>query len=345
MPRPVSNPPNPWESTAVEWLEPPPPARLEVFEERARTILSTNESPDIPFRWSLNPYRGCQHACAYCFARPTHQYLGFGAGTDFDRKIVVKTNAPQLLRRKLAARGWKGEPINFSGVTDPYQPLEAAYRLTRRCLEACVEFRNPLAIVTKAALVLRDMDVLEELARGPGVRVILSIPFHDARVARRIEPGTGSPAKRFATMRALADRGIPVGLALAPLIPGLNESDVPVLLKRAAAAGADSAFCTLVHLPAEALVVFRERLVEAFPDRAAHVLSAMRDARGGALSDHRVHARMHGRGPRWDATLRLFEIHRRRLGLQGGEDFQRMQALPPSPRPRQGLLFPPAPDA
>ncbi|MEW6072657.1 MAG: radical SAM protein [Planctomycetota bacterium] len=339
MPRPVSNPPNPWESTAVEWLEPPPPARLEVYEERAREILATNESPDIPFRWSLNPYRGCQHGCAYCYARPTHQYLSFGAGTDFERRIVVKTNAPELLRRKLASHSWRREPIHFSGVTDPYQPLEACYELTRRSLEACLAGRNPVVVVTKAALVLRDADLLAALARGPGAQVILSIPFAAADVARRLEPGVASPARRFLTMRALAARGIPVGLSLSPLIPGLNESDVPALLRRAAEAGAKAAFCALVHLPGEALAVFQERLKEAFPARAAHVLAAIRDVRGGALSDDRFHARMRGRGPRWDATMRLFAVHCRRLGLATGEDLEPLRPPDPPPPPIQRTLF------
>ncbi len=160
MPQPVSNPPNPWESTHVEWLGPPPTARLTVLEERARSIVSQNQSPDIPFRYSVNPYRGCQHACAYCYARPTHQYLSLGAGSDFDKKIVVKTNAPELLRKFLARRSWKRESITFSGNTDCYQPLEASYRLTRRCLEACLEHANSVAIITKASLVRRDAELL-----------------------------------------------------------------------------------------------------------------------------------------------------------------------------------------
>ena len=167
MPRPVSNPPNPWERTSVEWLGPPPEARPEVYEEEARTILSRNDSPDIPFRFSLNPYRGCHHGCAYCYARPTHQYLGFGAGTDFDRKIVVKVNAPELLREELARSSRRHEPIAFSGNTDCYQPLEASYELTRRCLAVCLEFRTPVVVVTKAALVRRDVELLAKLARVP----------------------------------------------------------------------------------------------------------------------------------------------------------------------------------
>ncbi len=339
MPRPVSNPPNPWESTAVEWLEPPPPARLEVYEERARSILATNESPDIPFRWSLNPYRGCQHACAYCFARVHHQYLSFGAGTDFERKIVVKTNAPELLHEKLGSRSWRGEPILFSGVTDPYQPLEASFELTRRCLEVCRRFSNPVVLLTRAALIQRDADLLAKLARGPGVHVYVSIPFADSRLARAIEPGASSPARRFETVRALADHGIPVGVALAPVIPALNESAIPEILRRAADAGATRAFTALLHLRDEAMVVFRERLEEALPQRAAHVLSALHDVRGGRLEESRFHERMRGRGPRWEATVRLFDIHCRRLGFMARDEEDGDSLCPSRPAPVQGELF------
>ena len=175
MPRRVSNPPNPWASTHVEWLDEPPPVELEVFEEQARSIVAANDSPDVPFRFSVNPYRGCQHACAYCYARPTHQYLGFGAGTDFDARIVVKRNAPALLRRELARKPLRGEWLAFSGVTDPYQPLEASYGLTRACLEECLAARVPVGVVTKGALVRRDADLLSRLARDAGARVFLSL--------------------------------------------------------------------------------------------------------------------------------------------------------------------------
>lgn len=319
MARPVSNPPNPWLSTSVEYLGPPPDARLEVYEERARTVLSKNSSPDVPFRWSLNPYRGCQHACAYCYARPSHQYLSWGAGTDFDKKIVVKTNAPELLRAELGRRSWKGEPITFSGITDCYQPLEACYRLTRGCLEACLERRNPVVVITKASLVRRDADLLAELERCAGARVFLSIPFADAETARRIEPGAPSPSDRFETLRNLAAAGVPTGVALAPLVPGLNESDVPRILARARAAGATHAFLTLLRLPAEVLPVFRTRLEEALPHRARHVFAALSDVRAGRLGESRFAHRMRGRGPRWEATRRLFELQCRRLGLAVGD--------------------------
>jgi DNA repair photolyase len=336
-PKLISNPPNPWSSAHVEWLEEPPPATAEVYEEEATSVVTENDSPDVGFRWSLNPYRGCHHACAYCYARPSHQYLGFGAGTDFERRIVVKTNAPELLRKTLEKRSWKGELVALSGNTDCYQPLEASYGLTRRCLETLVEFGNPACVITKGILVRRDVDVLARLAKEASVRVHVSIPFATDRVARAIEPGVAAPVRRFEAMKALADAGVPVGLALAPLIPGLNDADVPELLRRAKDAGATSAFMTMVRLSGEVLPVFTERLRAAFPDRAEKVLSQIRDVRGGALNDTTWHDRMHGRGPRWDAVSDLFQVHVKRLGLDREEREERRDTFR---RPsKQGTLF------
>ncbi len=328
MPRPVSNPPNPWESTHVEWLEDPPQARLEVFEEQAKSMLSENHSPDVPFRWGVNPYRGCQHACAYCYARPSHQWLSFGAGTDFDRKIVVKKNAHECLRRQLTRRGWKREVLAFSGITDCYQPLEACYRLTQRCLRVCLDTRTPVAVITKAALVQRDRELLAEIHRRAGAVVHVSIPFLDAELARKIEPGVSSPARRFETLARLSEAGVPTGIAIAPLIPGLNESDIPGLLSRARAAGATHAFLTLLRLPREVLPVFVERLQEAVPERAQRVLSGLRDMRGGSLRDSRFGHRMEGQGARFETARRQFEIHCRRLGLAWKEVSVLRPALP-----------------
>ncbi len=330
MARPISNPPNPWESRWVEWLGPPEEARLTVLEERAKSALTRNESPDISFRWSVNPYRGCQHACAYCYARPTHQYIGLGAGTDFDKKIVVKTNVAELLARELARPAWRREPITFSGVTDPYQPLEACYELTRRSLEACLARSNPVAIVTKSALVRRDAELLARIAERAGARVFVSIPFADPATARKIEPGAPTPADRFATLRALSEAGVPTGLALAPLVPRLNDGDVPELLERARDAGARYAFTVLLRLPAEVLPVFRERLEQAFPERARAVFSALAEMRGGKLYDSAFHERMRGRGPRYQAVLDLFRLQCRRLGLltAGDDDIEPARSTP-----------------
>jgi DNA repair photolyase len=348
MPRPVSNPPNPWSTSHVEWLGEVPPAQLQVYEERARSILSQNDSPDVPFRWSLNPYRGCQHACAYCYARPTHQYLGYGAGTDFDTRIVVKTNAAELLRKALSQRAWKFESIAFSGVTDCYQPLEASYGITRACLEVCEEFAQPVGLITKGALVRRDIDVLARLKKRAQVRVFLSIPFaHDA-IGRAMEPWGSAPSVRFATLRALTDAGIETGVAIAPLIPGLNDADIPTILERAKAAGAQRAFMILLRLPAEVRPVFEERVRAAFPDRAEKIFNALREMRGGVVNRSNFGERMVGSGPRWAVAERLFAIQCSRLGLNSASVPE--DALPNRPRAHklrtaqtQGILFPEEP--
>jgi DNA repair photolyase len=331
MQRPISNPPNPWLTRHVEWLEEPPPAELVVYEEEARSVLTENDSPDVGFRWSVNPYRGCQHACSYCYARPGHQYLGFGAGTDFDRRIVVKINAPDVLALELARRSWQRETVAFSGSTDCYQPLEASYELTRRCLEACLARHTPVGIITKSALIRRDVDVLAKLAARCGARVTISIPFLDDDVGRKMEPGASSPNKRFETLRILSDAGLSTGIAIAPLIPGLNESDIPRLLERAQACGATSAFLSLLRLPSEVLPVFRERLAESFPERAKKVESAILDMRDGRMNQSAFGSRMSGSGARWDAVHQLFEIQCRRLGLN--------ETQPRAPAPRQRDLF------
>src|SRR4051812_26056309 len=216
---PISNPPNPWATTEVQYLEgaPPPEVKLEVYEDHTRQILSKNDSPDVGFSWSVNPYRGCFHACAYCYARPSHEYLSFGAGTDFDRKILVKTRAPELLRAAFQKKSWKKELVVFSGVTDCYQPLEASYKLTRGCLEACVEAANPAGVITKSALIERDVDVLQALARVADVHVTVSIPFWDAERARAIEPYVATPQRRMRVVETLARAGLTAGVNVAPI--------------------------------------------------------------------------------------------------------------------------------
>jgi DNA repair photolyase len=345
-PRPISNPPNPWSTTHVEWLEEPPAAALHVYEEEAKSVLTENDSPDVGFRFSVNPYRGCQHSCSYCYARPSHQYLGFGAGTDFERRIVVKTNAPEALRRDLSKRSWKGDRIAFSGNTDCYQPLEASYGLTRRCLETCLEFRNPVSIITKGILIRRDVDVLARLAREADLHVNLSIPFADDAVAKQVEPGVASPARRFEAMKALADAGVPVGIGIAPMVLGLNDSDVPRLLERARECGATRAFLVCLRLPAEVLPVFRERIEAAFPERAKKIFSRVREVRGGKWNVSEFGERMHGRGPSWEVVRDLFEVHCKRLGLNASEEDEpdaaaatRRETTFRRPGTSQGLLF------
>src|SRR5262245_26821442 len=200
----VANPTNPWRTTEGEYLGEPPTVRLHVFEDHTKEILSTNDSPDIGFRYSINPYRGCQHACAYCYARPTHEYLSFGSGTDFDRKIVVKPHAPELLRSAFERRSWQGELIVFSGNTDCYQPLEASYRLTRGCLEVCLEYQNPAAIITKAPLIERDIDLLVKLKERASLGICISVPFWNEANARAIEPYVATPQRRMTTVKRLA---------------------------------------------------------------------------------------------------------------------------------------------
>ncbi|HLT38801.1 MAG TPA: PA0069 family radical SAM protein, partial [Enhygromyxa sp.] len=280
-----------------------------------KSIVARNDSPDIPFTWSINPYRGCYHGCAYCYARPSHELLGWGAGTDFERKIVVKQNAAALLRARFESPSWTGEPLNFSGVTDYYQPLEAAYGLTRACLEVCLEYRNPIGLITKGALVRRDVDVLAQLGRAAAAAVTLSIGFCDDALARKIEPWASPPSRRFEALAALADAGVNVGVSLAPIIPGLNDDQIPELLARAHQAGARWAFMSLLRLPGSVLPVFEQRLHEAVPLRAAKVLHAIEDMRDGKRNDPRFGARMRGQGPRWAAIEAMFEAHCRRLGF------------------------------
>lgn len=337
MLKPVSNPPNPWHTRSVEWLGEPPGAELNVYEERAKTILNDNDSPDVGFRWGINPYRGCQHACAYCYARPSHQYLDFGAGTDFERKIVVKVNAPELLDREFGKKSWLHESILISGNTDCYQPLEANYRLTRRCLEVCVAHRNPAALITKGPLICRDLDVLRRLHEVAGVAVFVTIPFLDSEVARKLEPGAAAPERRFEIIRALSEAGIPCGVSLAPLIPGLNESDMAGILEKSREAGARRAFFTMLRLAREVLPVFTERITAEFPpERVKKIFNGIREMRQGRLNDGNFGTRMEGSGPRWDLVSSLFDSTCRRLGLNA-EEVPEVTRIPVAPA--QGSLF------
>jgi DNA repair photolyase len=317
--RPVSNPPNPWSTAEVDYLGDAPMAKLEVYEDHTREILATNDSPDIGFRYSVNPYRGCFHACAYCFARPTHEYLGLGAGTDFDRKITLKPQAPQLLREAFERRSWTGELIMFSGVTDCYQPLEASYRLTRSCLEVCAEYKNPVAVITKAPLIERDLDVLLELKRVARVGVTLSIPLWQRAHAHALEPFVATPQRRMETVARLAKAGIDVGVNIAPLIPGLGDEDIAEILEAAKDAGCTRASVIFLRLPGSVKQVFEERLRTALPLRADRVLNRVRDARGGKLYDARWGFRQVGQGPHAEAAQALFDSTARRLGFNMDE--------------------------
>lgn len=332
----IWNPPNPYLTEHRELLGEPPAAKLEVYEDRSKSILSRNDSPDLGFRWSVNPYRGCFHACSYCYARPTHEYFGWGAGTDFERRIVIKRTAPKLLERAFRAPSWKGERLMFSGVTDCYQPLEAAYRLTRGCLEVCLRFRNPVSVITKSLLVRRDANLLAALAKEAEASVALSIPFIDEDVARKVEPGTPTIRRRFETMRILADAGVPVGIGVAPIIPGLNDADIPALLKEAKRCGAQFAFHTLLRLPGSVRSVFFHRLKEDLPLRAARVEHRIRETRGGRLTDSRFGHRHHGQGTYWQAIEQIWEVWTRRLGFNQEEEPERISTFrrPPVERPQ-----------
>ncbi len=320
----VWNPPNPYLTEHRELLDEPPPAALEVYEDQSQSILSTNDSPDIGFRFSVNPYRGCSHACSYCYARPTHEYFGLGAGTDFERKIFVKRDAPALLEEAFQRRSWVGERVVFSGVTDCYQALEAAWELTRGCLAVCLKYRNPVAIITKSALIRRDVELLKELAREASVNVCFSIPFLDEKTARLIEPGASSIRKRFETMEILASAGVPVGIGVAPIIPGLNDRDIPGLLKEAKRRGATSAFRTLLRLPGSVREVFLHRLAEKLPLRAEHIRKRILDVRDGKMYDSRFGHRHSGTGEYWQMIDRAWDVWTERLGFnREGEEPER----------------------
>lgn len=323
----VDNPPNPFAAYDCEYFGGAvPPARLEVYEDRTHQILSRNDSPDVGFRWSINPYRGCAHACAYCYARPTHEYLGFGAGTDFETRIVVKPNAAALLRESFLKASWKGERIVFSGDTDCYQPLEASYELTHRLLEVCLEFGNPVGIITKSFLILRDLELLKAIHRRTHLWVSISIPFADEKTARLIEPHASAISKRFEAVARLSEAGIAAGILVAPIIPGLNDSDIPAILKRAAECGAQFASPILLRLPGSVKDVFLSRLKEIFPLRYKKIISRIRQVRNGKLYQSEFGKRFQGEGPYWENIQKIFRLYCQKLGLNREE-----RGLPRSP--------------
>ena len=311
----VSNPPNRFEPTQREALEPSSRVEIQLFEDDTHQILSRNDSPDLPFRWSVNPYRGCFHACAYCYARPSHEYWGFGAGTDFDSKIVLKRRAADLLKQAFEKRSWDGELIVFSGNTDCYQPLESTLGLTRACLEICAAYRNPVGIITKGALPVRDLDLFRQLQEQAWIRVYFSIAFADDETARQVEPQAPTVSKRFETMHILSEAGIPTGISVAPIIPGLNEEAIPELLSRAKSAGSTSATCSLLRLPGHVETVFLDRMREAFPDRISKIIHRLQEVRGGQLSEGGFFSRHHGNGTYWRCVEQLFDVGRRRAGF------------------------------
>ena len=296
-------------------VEDRPSLKTELFRDTSKSILAFNDSPDVPMDASLNPYRGCEHGCIYCYARPYHEYLGLSAGEDFESRIFVKENAAALLRDALNAKSWKPQVIGISGVTDPYQPIERRLRITRACLEVLAEFRNPVAIITKNHLVTRDIDLLAPMAQHRAAQVFLSITTLDDGLAGVMEPRASRPALRLAALRKLSDAGIPVGVMVAPIIPALTDHEVPAILEAAARAGAKSAGCTVVRLPHGVKELFSQWLDVHAPQRKDKVLNRLRAIRGGKLNDPAFGSRMVGEGPFAESIRKMFELHRRKLGL------------------------------
>jgi DNA repair photolyase len=327
---PNLNPANRFESIRVEpngeWLEAEfaetgsvPHPRTQFFHDASESILVHNDSPDVGPGWGLNCYRGCEHGCAYCFARPYHDYLGWSSGLDFETKILVKTRAPELLRAELSGRKWRPETVMMSGVTDCYQPAERYFRLTRACLEVLAEFRQPVGIITKNFLVTRDLDLLAELARWQCVSVNISVTTLDADLAGKLEPRAARPEHRLRAIRLLAEAGVPVNVLVAPVIPGLTEHELPGILAAAAAAGARRAGYVLLRLPYAVKDIFLQWLDDHEPGKKERVLSRLRDLRGGKLYDATFGTRMRGEGIFAEQIRRMFEVAARRSGLNREE--------------------------
>jgi len=315
----VGNPGNRFERTEYavsEWDEPEDPSRTTVFlKDITRSVITYNDSPDVGFDASINPYRGCEHGCIYCFARPNHEYLGFSAGLDFESRILVKEDAPGLLRQELMSARWKPQPIAISGVTDAFQPIERRLRLTRRCLEVLVEFLNPVVIITKNELVTRDIDLLSRLARRGGAIVYVSVTTLDGNLARELEPRASAPARRLAAIEALAAAGIPTGVLVAPVIPGLTDHEMPSILSAAAKSGAKTAGYVPLRLPFGVAPLFEEWLGLHVPLQKEKILGRIREMRDGKLNDPNFKSRMRASGPYADHIRQLFEVSCRRSGL------------------------------
>jgi DNA repair photolyase len=322
-----------------------PPLETSVTEERARSIIATNDSPDVPFEQSINPYRGCEHGCVYCYARPSHAYLELSPGLDFETKLFAKTNAAQLLKEELARPGYAVKPIAFGTNTDCYQPIDRRYRIMRQLLEVLAECEHPLTIVTKSALIERDLDLLGPMAAKNLVKAFVSITTLDRQLARRLEPRAASPQRRVDALRAVASAGVPCGVMVGPVIPALTDKSMEEVLEAAAAAGASMAGWIMLRLPNEVRPLFKEWLAHHYPQRAEHVISIVRQVRGGRENDPRFGSRMSGSGNFANLIARRFEIACRRLGLnsednhmasRGGLDCSRFS--PPSPAGQMKLF-------
>ena len=300
----------------LEHCDPDQPApATQFYRDASRTILASNDSPDVGFEFSINPYRGCEHGCIYCYARPSHEYLGFSPGLDFETKIMVKEDAPQLLRQALRSPKWQPQMIMISGVTDCYQPIERKLKLTRACLEVLAEFRNPVGVITKNWLVTRDIDVISELARHNAAVVNISITTLDLNLNRILEPRSSSPAQRLDAVEQLAKAGIPVGVMVAPVIPGLTDSEMPKILEASAKAGASRAGYVMLRLPHAVAPLFEQWLTEHYPERKEKILNRLRSLREGKLYDSTYGTRMRGEGPFAEQVRTMFDIATRRFGL------------------------------
>ncbi|RAI55952.1 PA0069 family radical SAM protein [Roseicella frigidaeris] len=342
----VSNPAVRFESTAREafddgWgsladLSDLPPLPTTLLRERSRSALTYNDSPDIGFDRSLNPYRGCEHGCIYCYARPSHAYLGYSPGLDFETRLLFKPDLPALLEKELGRPGYVPRPVALGANTDPYQPVERSLRLTRQVLEVLERFGHPVTIVTKSAGVLRDLDILARMARRNLVHVCLSVTTLDPTLARRMEPRAASPLRRLGAIRALAEAGVPAGVLAAPMIPGLNDAELERILSESAAAGATRAGYVLLRLPLEIAPLFEEWLQAHVPDRAARVLALVRETRGGRTYDSRWGLRQTGIGVYADMLARRFRLAATRLGLLGtnarSQPLDCSQFAPPQPQ-------------
>lgn len=287
------------------------------FRDTSRSVINYNDSPDVGFDASVNPYRGCEHGCVYCYARPTHEYLGFSSGLDFETKILVKEDAPELLRRELSSASWKPQVLALSGVTDPYQPVERRLGLTRKCLEVLAEFRNPVAVITKNHLVTRDLEPLAELSRHQAAAVFLSVTTLDADLARTMEPRASTPARRLAAIETLSQAGIPTGVMIAPTIPGLTDHEMPSIVAAAAKAGAQFAGYVVLRLPYAVKSLFEQWLAQHRPERKEKVLNRIRAVRGGKLNDPRFKSRMKGEGIFAEQIAQVFSVSCRRAGIFG----------------------------
>lgn len=333
------NPPNRFEK--IDYQPDPdspdderPAPRTVFYRDASRTVITTNDSPDVPFEASINPYRGCEHGCSYCYARPSHEYLGMSAGLDFETRILVKEDAPELLRKELSSPKWAPKHIAISGVTDAYQPIERKLELTRRCLKVLAEFRNPVGVISKNRLVARDADILGELAHYNAAAAYLSITTLDREFARALEPRASTPELRLEAIRELTKAGVPVGVMVAPLIPGLNDHEVPAILQAAAEAGAKTAGMVLLRLPYGVAGIFEGWLEQHYPARRDKVLNQLRSTRGGNIYESRFGHRMRGSGTLAAHYEALFVAARRRAGLdtRGGELSTEAFRRPPGPQ-------------